>query len=565
MNFPPVTAEQWRAQVDKELAGAPFEKTLVTRTPEGLSILPLYTEGPKGEPVGVEARGEAFRICIKVAADAAPADLTAELEGGAEALWLPAGAARAALQRVDLAKTFVVVDPGKESPVAVLEAIAARAPNTAVALGADPFGDLAAGLLGASDLDRARAGLVAAGRFADDRMPQATSLTVSTLPYHDAGADAAEEIALALSTGVAYFETLLQGGLSPEVAARSIAFRVASGRDTFVELSKLRALRIGWRKVVAAGGASKAPRTRVHAVCSSRTLTQRDPWVNLLRVTTQVFAAVLGGADLVTPTTFDQTLGGASALGRRIARNTGLVLREESYIGKVRDPAGGSYYFDSLTDALARDAWKRFQAVEREGGIEPALVTGRIRERLEASWRERLDLLSKRRTAVLGVSEFANVDEKLPIPARAQGRGEGRNPAALTPHRDAEAFEALRLRAEAGPARPEAVLVTLGPLAESRPRVGFATNFFGAGGLRVRETAEDEKAALVCLCGSDERYAVEAVARARALKAGGCGRVLVAGRPGNLEAALRDAGVDGFLYVGCDAAALLSEIMDALR
>jgi methylmalonyl-CoA mutase len=284
--------------------------------------------------------------------------------------------------------------------------------------------------------------------------------------------------------------------------------------------------------------------------------------VNMLRVTTQVFAAALGGADLVTPAAFDVALGPASALGRRVSRNTALVLRDESSLGRVQDPAGGAYYFDSLTDALAREAWKRFRAIEREGGIVEALVSGRLRGRLDAAWAQWADLIAKRKAPVLGVSEFANLDEKLPRPAHENEASTG---PALPTRRDAEAFEDLRLRADRSATRPEALLVTLGALAESRARVGFASNFFGAGGVRVRETTHDEPAAIACLCGSDKRYAAEAVGRARALKAAGCRRVLLAGRPGPLEAALREAGVDGFLYAGCDAVALLSELLGEFR
>jgi methylmalonyl-CoA mutase len=568
MNPPQVTAQEWRAQVEKELAGAPFDKTLVGKTPEGISVLPLYAEGPQGEPPRIEAPAGPFRICARIAAGASQQDLAAEVEGGAEALWLTAGDTEAWLQGVDLEKHFVVADPGGASPLAVLEAIAARASGANVAglvLGADPFGEIAAGLRAPSDLEGARTALAAAARFAGAHVAHATAVSVSTLPYHDAGADGADEIALALSTGVAYLETLLRAGLSPVAAAGTIAFRVSSGRDTFGELCKLRALRVVWGKVLAASGATDAPRARVHAVCSSRTLAQRDPWVNMLRVTTEIFAAVLGGADLITPATFDQALGATSTLGRRVARNTGLVLRDESSLGRVHDPASGSYYFDTLTDALAREAWKRFQAMEREGGIEPALTSGRLRARLEASWSTRRDLIARRKAPVLGVSEFANLDEKLPSPAGGHGASAPASQVAVVAHRDAEPFEELRLRGEATAARPEALLVALGPLAESRPRVAFASNFFGAGGVRVRETNLDEKADVACLCGSDARYAAEAVTRARALKAAGCRRVLLAGRPGDLEAALREAGVDGFLFVGCDAVALLSEILDTFR
>ena len=265
----------------------------------------------------------------------------------------------------------------------------------------------------------------------------------------------------------------------------------------------------------------------------------------------------------MTPTAFDEALGPASALGRRVARNTGLVLREESALGRVKDAPGGSYYFDSLTDALAREGWKRFQGIEREGGIEKALVSGGLRARIESAWSEWLGRIATRKVGVLGVSEFGNLDEKLPRPAQKR-EAPPHDATALPMHRDAEPFEALRLRADASPRRPEALLVALGPLAESRARVGFAINFFGAGGIRAREGAPAE-VAIACLCGSDERYAAEAVDQARALKAAGCRRVLLAGRPGALEAALREAGVDGFLYAGCDAVALLSELLEVFR
>jgi methylmalonyl-CoA mutase len=565
MKFPHATARDWRAQVDKELAGAPFEKVLVHRTAEGLSIQPLYTERPTGEPIGVDAPGGPFRLCVKVDPGAPAEAVAEEVEGGADALWLEPDPAGAALARVDLGRTFVVLGCGALAPPAALDRFAAWLPaDAAFALDADPLGDVARGRLAPSDIAGARAALAVASRVAEPRWPRASVVVASTLPYHDAGADAADEIAIGLATATAYLESLLEGGLSPVAAARHIVLRVAVGRDAFGEMGKLRALRLVWRKVLAASGAGDAPRARIHAVCSSRTLAQRDPWVNMLRVTTQVFAAALGGADLVTPAAFDVALGPASALGRRVARNTALVLRDESSLGRVQDPAGGAYYFDSLSDALAREAWKRFQAIEREGGIVEALVSGRLRGRLDAAWGQWADLVAKRKAPVLGVSEFANLDEKLPRPARGREASSSTGPA-LPTRRDAEAFEDLRLRADSSATHPEALLVTLGALAESRARVGFASNFFGAGGIRVRETTHDEPAAIACLCGSDERYAAEAVGRARALKAAGCRRVLLAGRPGPLEPALREAGVDGFLYAGCDAVALLSELLGEFR
>lgn len=565
MSFPHVTAQDWRAQVDRELAGAPFEKTLVHRTAEGLSIQPLYTERPGGDSIAVDARVAPYRICVRVDVDARTDAVAEELDGGADALWLDAQSAKMGLEAADIGRAFLVLECEGALPVVELERLLAPlAPDAAFAIGLDPFGDVARGRLAPPGLTEARGALVRVARAAQERWPRASVVTVSTLPYHDAGADAADEIAIALATGAAYLESLVDGGFSPTAAARNIMLRTASGRDTFGEMCKLRALRLAWRKVLAAAGANEPSHTLVHAVCSSRTMTQRDPWVNMLRATTQVFAAVLGGADLVTPTAFDQALGPASALGRRVARNTGLVLREESALGRVRDAPAGSYYFDSLTDALAREGWRRFQGIERDGGIEAALVSGRLRAKIESSWSAWLGRIAIRKAGVLGVSEFANLEEKLPRQARER---EAPSPgdATLPVHSDAEIFEGLRLRADAKSNRPLAVLVALGPLAESRARVGFASNFFSAGGIRIREISRAEAATVACLCGSDERYAEEAVNHARALKAAGCRRVLLAGRPGPLETPLREAGVDGFLYAGCDAVALLSDLLDAFQ
>ncbi len=371
---------------------------------------------------------------------------------------------------------------------------------------------------------------------------------VDTVPLHELGADAVDELAYALTKGAELFDA----GKSP------VAVNIAIGRDTFVELAKLRALRIVWAKLATVAGAE--PSLRIHAVSSQRTLTRRDPWVNMLRVTTQAFAAMLGGADEFTPAPFAGT-----PLAQRVAHNTLLVLEHESALGKVVDPAAGSYYFDTLTDALAREAWKRFQQFESDDARNA---------RIAAAWQKQLVAIAKRKVPILGVSEFANLDEKLPnsapllasprfagggnaLPLPAErGEGWGEGPVA----REAAQFEALRVRADAK--NPQAILVTLGTLAESRARVGFAQNFLAAGGIRCREVSADEKATVAVICGTDERYATEAVAHAKSLKSLGCTRVLVAGRPGSNEAELRAAGVDGFIFIGVDLIETLSALLE---
>lgn len=565
MTPPSFTLADWRALVDKELAGKSFEKTLSYEALEGVRIAPLYTEAP---PTAAQAARESgaqrFRICMRHEAGAASDAVAADVADGADAVWLPlSDAPDGMLAQKAYASAFAVFDvTGAASGNDVARVVGQTDSGTCArfALSCDPLAERVSGYASHETLSQDLAALGRGARQIAARFPGATSVMVSTLPYHDAGADAADELALTLATGVRYLGALLEAGLSIEEAAQQIAVRIAVGRDTFVELCKLRALRVCWRKLLAASGVAAVPRVLVHAVCSARTLTVRDPWVNMLRVTTQVFAGILGGADLVTPNAFDQAFGPPSAHGRRVARNTGLVLREESALGRVLDPAGGSYYFDTLTDTLAREAWRRFQAIEREGGIADALTSGRLAAHLASVWKDRLDRIAKRKIPILGVSEFANLDESLPRPA-PEREAESKSPA-LPAHRDAAAFERLRARSEAADESLEVLLVPLGSFTESRPRVGFATGFFSAGGFRTKESTSDEKADVACLCGPDERYAAEAAERVRALKAAGCSRVLLAGRPGVQESALREAGVDGFIYIGCDVVAMLSELLE---
>ncbi len=558
MKFPHVTVADWRAQVEKELAGVPFDKALVRTSAEGLKIEPLYTELAV-TPAPAPAARDPFALCMPYDGD--EAGLAEDLAGGAEAIWLRNGDVARVFAHADVRRVLLVVDAASAAE-ATLDALVRAARRHELApeslrfvLGVDPFGDVTRGAADASALPAALAALGRHGVTVERDHPRAHGVLVSTLPSHLAGADAADELAAALSTGAAYLAALLDAGLTPAAAARQIAVRIAVGRDTFGELCKLRALRVCWGKLCAAVGAPASP--LVHAVASARTATARDPWVNMLRGTTEAFAAILGGADLVTPLAYDEAVGPPSPLSRRVARNTALVLREESQLGRVIDPAGGSYYLETLTDALARQAWHRFRAIEADGGLLALLADGRWRARLDAAWQARRDAVAKRKEPIVGVSEFANLDEKkLP-----------RAHTSTATHRDAEELEALRDRADALAAAgrlPTVALVTLGPATEHRARLGYASAFFAIGGLRSQaSTATEGAAPIACLCGSDERYATEAADAARALKAAGAARVLLAGRPGALEATLRDAGVDGFLYVGCDIAATLGEILGA--
>lgn len=550
------TLADWRAQVEADLGSVAFDKALVHTTAEGIALQPLYTERPAGEAAYVRgAAAGPFQVCMRVERGG---DVGAQLDGGADAVWLDSDdlpGRQAAWKR----GAFVVDEPRHDRTPASMDEVMAE-PAGEMWTSADWIAEVARGRLPTSILD-ARSPLppMVADALKHDALWR--SLRIGGLPFHDAGADAADEIALMLASLASTLRTLDESSIDISRVGPLLWAQVAVGRDTFGELCKLRALRVVWHKVLAAAGVKHTALDAMHAVCSSRSQAQRDPWVNMLRGTTQVFAAALGGAQLVTPLPFDAALGVQSAHGNRVARNTALVLREESHLGRVLDAAGGSYYLETRTDALARAAWSRFQTIERDGGIVKLLATGGLRQRLEDSWAEREAALAKRKEPVLGVSEFANLDEKLPAPPPPLAPV----PAApaLLAHRDAEAFEALRTRGEA--VAKEVALVVLGPPAEHRARAGYAAALFSIAGLRTREAAGASAVDIACICGSDERYAAEAVATAQALRAADCRRIVLAGRPGALEAELRAAGVDTFIFVGCDALATLTDLVGGIK
>lgn len=576
--------EQWKAQVERELKGASYDKALVTTTREGLRVEPLYTERD------FDARSD----------NALPGDAPwlrgARFPDGASG-WLRCGryASPRAINelREDLAAgmnaALVRVSEGA-SVEGLLSVVGAR--NAVLALEPDGVGALRA--FDNHELTPRWWGLDPLGvLLRDGSIPEvcsevieyagvlgARAMTVSVEAVESAGADAIQQLAWAIATGAQYVQWLTERGVTPERASGMVSFRVPVGRDVFMEISKLRALRVLWRAVLGAFKVERPSPMFVHAVGGLSTVAARDPWVNMLRGTDETFAAVLGGADMVTVRPFD-ALYGESPLGRRVAKNTLVILDEESHLGRVTDAVGGSYYVESLTRSLARAGWESFQEVHRKGGMAAAVMSGAIQDACEKSWRARREGLAKRREAVTGVSDFANVHERcLGViegtkgDARTSDKGETARP--LEVHREAEVFEALRDRADAFATRPAVYLATLGARAEFTARAMWSQNLFAAGGFEVHEDAGSSDGGVgevarravnsgafaVCVCGSDALYETQGEALLAALREAGVRRVLWAGRPAERERALRDAGVSGFIYVGCDAESVLRELLD---
>ena len=598
-DFPEATREEWRKLVDAVLKGAPFDR-LTSTTYDGLAIAPLAERRADAQPVGGRPGAAPWQVLARIDhPDPGLANAIAlrEFNNGAGGLTvvfagavgdygfgLPANeqALARALEGFDFnAGAALELDLSPPAAVAVdamlAKGFASSHKGAGVRIGHDPIGALARGAPEARPW-RDEAPHFARRIAALTRGGFAGKLTVADgRIIHNAGGSEAQELAFTLSVALAALRALETEGVALDAARRLIFFRLSADADQFLTIAKFRALRKLWARVEAECGLAPEP-AFIAAETAWRMMARRDPHVNILRTTIAVFAAALGGADAITVLPFTTALGLPERFARRIARNNQLVLLEESNLAKVTDPAAGSGAVEDLTDQLCGAAWALLREIEAAGGIGAALASGLIQEKVADVRGKRAAALARRVNALTGVSIFPNLREieaqvELPAPSRTPAAG------ALAPIRLAESFEALRdasdkMLATTG-ARPKIFLATLGTQAEFTPRATFAKNFFEAGGIETvgGETldlpalAAAFKAAgapLACLCSSDRVYEKDAVAAAQALKAAGATHIYLAGRPREHEAALKAAGVQTFIYEGCDALAALQAMYQML-
>jgi methylmalonyl-CoA mutase len=587
--FATATREQWLALVDAVLKGASFEK-LVTHTYDGVAVQPLYTaDTPVADGVpGAAPFVRGSRVAGQVGgwdvrqyhADPDPvatnAAILADLERGVTSIWLRVGKNGIALGDLDRALDGVyldlapiVLEIGSDASRAVdaLGAVwSARGVPASAALGnfgLDPTG-------GQISLDEA-AGIA---RRVSRTYSAVRSLVVDGSAVNARGGSDVDELGCALSVGATYLRALttdkLPDPLDIDAALDQIEFRLAATNDQFSTMAKMRAARLLWARVAeVCGGSGNASAMRQHAVTSRAMLTQRDPWVNILRATVACFAAGVGGADSITVLPFDDAIGLPDGFARRLARNTQAVLIDEANAARVIDPGGGSWYIESLTNDLARAAWAWFQQIEAAGGWDAATASGLISQRLEQTRDARATNIARRRQLITGVTEFPDIDEARVVRKR---------PPATRVDRYSAPFEALRDRSDASAAkgaRPTVLLLNVGPLAAHAARSAFAKNFFEIAGIAVPSSEAIDAASAaealaasgtrhVVICSSDKLYETHAVAIAQALRAAGATRVYLAGNPGDNRDRYVAAGVDEFIYVGCDALDALGRALETL-
>ncbi|OBH19914.1 methylmalonyl-CoA mutase family protein [Mycolicibacter sinensis] len=495
---------------------------------------------------------------------------------------VPAGELRRAFDDVYLGLVPVLLDgagtgdyaTAAEAMLALIDGLDPNdRANLSVDLGADPLtAPLAA--RPAPTIDEV---IAAATRAAGQRGVRAIAVNGPVL--HNLGAGAIEELAGVLAAAVAYLRVLTDAGLSVADAARQISFRLAADDDQFMTIAKIRAARRLWARVAEVAGAPESGAAIVHAETSRAMMTQRDPWVNMLRTTLAAFGAGVGGADTVMVWPFDVAIpggqpGASPTFSRRIARNTQLLLLEESHLGQVLDPAGGSWFVEDLTEQLAQQAWRLFQELEKHaalGGFEAA--RDHLAERIATVAAARADDIAHRRSAITGVNEYPNLAEP-PLPPSAAADG----PPGL--RRYAAQFEALRDRSDAHlaatGARPQVLLLPLGPMAEHNIRTTFAANLLASGGIEainpgpvdaagVAAAVAEAGLTVAVLCGSDARYAAEAAGVIAAARAAGVSRVYLAGPAkalaGNPDT---DPQPDDYLTMKIDAVQALSDLLTRL-
>jgi methylmalonyl-CoA mutase len=606
-DFAPATEADWRKLVDAVLKGAPFAR-LESKTYDGLTIEPLYARDRAEHAVAGRTPSRAWTILQRVDHPdpaAANAQALTDLENGATGLIL--------IFSDSISANGFGLEPTPEMLARVLDGVDLTA-GIALDLNVGPAsrrigGDLAAlvhsrGIAPASvDI---RFSLNPIGGFAangtnplrwENMAPQFAKMVAGFAvagfrgPFavadgrviHNAGGSDAQELAFALASAVTYLRALEGGGKTggmPLAAARdAIYFRLSADADQFLTMAKFRAVRKLWARVEAACGLAPKP-AMVTAETAWRMMTRRDPYVNMLRNAIAVTAAGLGGADAITVLPHTAPLGLPDAFARRAARNTQLLLLEESNLGRVADPAAGSGALEALTEQLCNAAWSQFQDIEKAGGVWAALESGLVQKNAAAVLAERRKATARGKDVLTGTNAYPDIHETKPAvldvaphPAKQNGAAQaGAVTAEPLPRiRLAEPFEALRDRSDAifakTGARPRVFLANLGKLSEFTARATFAKSFFEAGGIEavsndgfasLDELVTALKAsgtALACLCSSDEVYTRDAAAAAKAVGPH-VRHLYLAGRPAEPDA-IKPAGVGTFIYAGADMVEVL--------
>lgn len=595
--FPPVSTEQWKAKVEADLKGAPFDKKLVWRTNEGFNVQPMYraediadfktTDSLPGQfPYvrGTKTNNDwlSRQEIIAETAKEANAKALDVLTKGINSLGFKVGQptveeVKTLLAGIDLEKVEInfVCCPRKaldlaKALVEYLKSVGAEKTfkgsidfnpfKKALKHGVEFPGDIAA--LAKEIVETVK------------DVPALKVLSVNSEILSNAGAYIYQELGYAMAWGAEWLTLLTEAGVDASEAASRIKFNMGISSNYFMELAKFRAARMLWAQIAKQYGVSdEAAKQTVHATTSRFNQTIYDAHVNLLRSQTETMSAALAGVDSITVVPFDDPYQTPDDFSERIARNQQFLLKEESHLDKVVDPAGGSYYVETLTVALATEAWKLFLEVEEKGGFLAQVNDGAVQKAITESSEKRHTDVARRKEILLGTNQYPNINEKAAdkikkSPACGCGCGtedvEGKT---LPTTRAASDFEALRLATEAASNRPKVFMLTIGNLAMRLARAQFSTNFFGCAGYEIIDNlgfetvqqgvdaALEAKADVIVLCSSDDEYATLAPEAFKYLD--GRAEFVVAGAPACADD-LKAIGIKDFVHVRVN-------VLDTLR
>lgn len=594
--FPPVSTEEWREKINVDLKGADFDRKLVWRTNEGFNVQPFYRrEDLAGLPALDTLPGEFpylrgtrdnndWLIRQQVIGDT-PEEMNDHakhiLNRGVESLGIkmcrkmdPKDLA-VVLKDIDLKKVEVSIEccPGHAVEVAKelvgLINAAGAAADFRGSIDYNPFKRLLRhGLPFPKDA-------AAEGKALYDAVKEVPGLrcfVVDSKMFNNAGAYITQELGYALAWGAEWLDMMTEAGLKPEEVACRVKFNMGISSNYFMELAKFRAARMLWAEIVKAynPACDCACKMWIHTVTSRFNQTLYDSHVNLLRSMTETMSAALAGVNSIETLPFDECYKRPDEFSERIARNQQLLLRDESHLNKVVDPAGGSYYIETLTASIAKVAWGIFNEIEEKGGFYAMLKSGELQGKVNESGVKRHLDVARRKESLLGTNQFPNFNEmELDKVKDACGCGCGCKEeevadgavASLDFARAASQFEQLRLDTERAANRPKVFMLTIGNLAMRLARAQFSANFFGCAGYEIIDNigfetvkegidaAMEKKADVVVLCSSDDEYADFAPEAFKEL----AGRALfvVAGAPKCMDD-LKAQGIESFIHVKCN-------------
>ena len=586
--FPPVPTEKWEEVITADLKGADYERKLVWRTGEGFNVRPYYrAENLEGiQFLGSQAgefpfvRGtrthNRWHVHQTVAVEC-PKEANAEalklLNSGVDSLGF--SIAKEGFTAADLDEllreisipavelTFCGVQTGNVAGLVLdkLEKEGLMA-DAHVAFCIDPLvkGLSQKGDFCSPDGEKCFAKIVSLIERTRE-YKHIRIVTVSAGIFSNAGSTIVEELAFALSAGNDYLARLTDAGVDADTAARKLRFSFSVTSNYFMEIAKFRAARMLWANIVKGYAPAKncACKMMIHARTADWNQTVYDPYVNMLRGTTEAMSATIAGVHSLEVTPFDAAFENPTEFSKRIARNAELLLKNESHFDQVVDPAGGSYYVENLTQSIAAEAWKLFLEIEEKGGYTAAYKAGFVKERIAASAAAKDKAIATRRQTLLGANQYPNftevADKAITAEAVTRKQAEGNT---LAPYRGAMAFEEMRLHVDRSGKQPKAFMLTCGSLAMARARAQFSCNFFGCAGIRVQDNtffksieegakaALESKAEIVVVCAADDDYA-EAAPKVKELL-GGKAILVVAGAPACMPE-LEAQGITNFINV----------------